>query len=94
MHYPPYSSKYNPIEHRLFSQITRLYIDTSLLSIKEVRDRTTNTTTTKGLVVHVDISEKIYETKRAINLNYKKMLNKHVLFQKELPKWNYQVKTI
>lgn len=33
MHYPPYCSKFNPIEHRLFSQITRSWNGAPLMSV-------------------------------------------------------------
>lgn len=49
MHYPPYCSKYNPIEHRLFSQITRSWSGAPLLSIEDAARRAAETTTSKGL---------------------------------------------
>lgn len=49
MHYPPYCSKYNPIEHRLFSQITRSWSGAPLLSIEDASRRAAETTISKGL---------------------------------------------
>lgn len=67
MHYPPYCSKYNPIEHRLFSQITRSWSGAPLLSLEDAARRATETTTSKGLIVYVDINNKTYDIKRSID---------------------------
>ena len=45
MHYPPYCSKYNPIEHKLFSQITRSWSGAPLLSMDDAVRRAAETTT-------------------------------------------------
>jgi hypothetical protein len=37
VHYPPYCSKYNPIEHRLFSQITRTWQGVPFYNIQFVK---------------------------------------------------------
>ena len=41
MHYPPYCSKFNPIEHRLFSQITRSWNGAPLTSVANACQRAT-----------------------------------------------------
>ncbi|WP_309143890.1 hypothetical protein [Oscillatoria sp. HE19RPO] len=43
-HYPPYASKYNPIEHRLFPHVTRAcqgVIFTSIELVKELMEKPT-----------------------------------------------------
>jgi hypothetical protein len=43
VHYPPYCSKYNPIEHKLFAHITRAWQGVPFYNIqfvKELTDRT------------------------------------------------------
>lgn len=92
MHYPPYCSKYNPIEHRLFSQITRSWSGAPLLSIDDAARRAAETTTSKGLTVYVDINTKTYEIQRPIDESYDKELKHRVVFQEKLPKWNYLIK--
>jgi len=92
MHYPPYCSKYNPIEHRLFSQITRSWSGAPLLSVKDAQKRAAETTTSTGLIVHVDINTKTYEIQRPIDESYSKNLKHRIVFQEKLPKWNYLVK--
>ncbi len=66
VHYPPYCSKFNPIEHRLFSQITRSWSGAPLMSLQNAADRAAMTTTKNGLKVHVHINSKTYDIKRPI----------------------------
>ncbi len=94
MHYPPYCSKYNPIEHRAFSQITRSWSGAPLLSIGDAARRAAATTTKTGLTVHVDINSKTYEIKRPIDKNYERRLGWQVVFDPLLPKWNYLIKPL
>ncbi|MBR1502097.1 MAG: hypothetical protein IJ616_09070, partial [Bacteroidales bacterium] len=58
-------SKFNPIEHRLFSQITRSWSGAPLLSLKDAADRAALTTTKTGLNVHVHINANTYWKIRA-----------------------------
>ena len=94
VHYPPYCSKFNPIEHRLFSQITRSWSGTPLMSLQNAADRAAMTTTKKGLKVHVHINSKTYDIKRPIDESYQKRLARQVVFAQELGKWNYLVKPV
>ncbi len=52
MHYPPYCSKFNPIEHRLFSQITRSWNGAPLMSVEDAAEKAARTTTKTGLKVY------------------------------------------
>ena len=92
VHYPPYCSKFNPIEHRLFSQITRSWSGAPLMSLQNAADRAAMTTTKKGLKVLVHINSKTYDIKRPIEESYQKRLARQVVFAPELGKWNYLVK--
>lgn len=94
VHYPPYCSKFNPIEHRLFSQITRSWSGAPLMSLQNAADRAAMTTTKKGLKVHVHINSKTYDIKRPIEESYQKRLARQVIFAPELGKWNYLVKPV
>lgn len=87
-HYPPYCSKYNPIEHRLFPHVTRAcqgVIFTSLALVKELMEKTR---TSKGLKVVVDIIEKVYQTGRKAAEDFK--TNMRIIFDEFLPQWNYR----
>ena len=94
MHYPPYCSKFNPIEHRGFSQIHRSWSGAPLLSLEDAAQRAAMTTTKTGLTVHVDINTKTYEIKRPIDEDYERRLRWQVVFDPDLPKWNYLIKPI
>ena len=52
------------------------------------------TTTKTGLTVHVDVNIKTYEIKRAIDKDYERRLRWQVVFDPNLPKWNYLVKPL
>lgn len=94
MHYPPYCSKFNPIEHRLFTQITRSWNGAPLMSVDDAAIRAAMTTTKTGLKVYADINNKTYDIKRMVDESYEKRLACQVVFSPMLPKWNYLVKPI
>ena len=63
-HYPPYCSKYNPIEHRMFPHVTRACEGVVFHTIGIVQGLIEKTKTSKGLEVTVAVIEKLYETGR------------------------------
>jgi hypothetical protein len=87
-HYPPYCSKYNPIEHRLFPHLTRACRGVIFRTLETVRYYMSKTETATGLEVKVRILEKVYETGRKCAEGFKKEMT--ILFDKVLPKWNYR----
>lgn len=87
-HYPPYQSKYNPIEHRLFPHVTRACQGVVFVSVELVKELMEQTRTKTGLSVTVDIIEKIYVTKERAPDGFKE--NMSILFDNILPKWNYR----
>ena len=94
MHYPPYCSKFNPIEHRLFSQITRSWNGAPLISAEDAAERAAMTTAKTGLKVYADINNKTYDINRKVNESYEKRLAWQVVFSQTLPIWNYLIKPI
>jgi hypothetical protein len=88
-HYPPYCSKYNPIEHRLFPHLTRACQGVVFTSIELVKRLMEKTRTRTGLRVVVDILDKAYVTGRTVAKEVKKALN--LLRDDFLPKWNYRI---
>jgi len=56
-HYPPYASKLNPIEHRVFPHVTRAMAGVKLNSIEEAKELIKNTKTKKGLKVLVNTTK-------------------------------------
>jgi Rhodopirellula transposase DDE domain len=87
-HYPPYCSKYNPIEHRLFPHVTRACRGVIFQTLEIVQHYIAKTETTKGLKVTVNILEKVYETGRKCASDFKK--NMKIVFDIVLSKWNYR----
>jgi len=86
-HYPPYTSKYNPIEHRLFPHVTRACQGVVFESIDLVRTLMAKTSTKTGLRVFVKIIDRLYQTGRKYAEDFKE--NMRIVFDDLLPKWNY-----
>jgi hypothetical protein len=86
-HYPPGASKWNPIEHRLFSKISRNWAGRPLESYETVVKYIRSTTTSTGLEVSARLLRKRYEKGEAISDQEMKqvVLTNH----KTLPGWNY-----
>ncbi len=62
-HYPPGTSKWNKIEHRLFSRITANWRGRPLETYQTIVSLIANTTTTTGLTVRADLDLNNYPTK-------------------------------
>jgi hypothetical protein len=87
-HYPPYCSKYNPIEHRLFPHVTRACQGVIFTSIELVKELMQKTHTETGLKAMVHIIAKIYQTGRKVADDFKE--NMRIVFDETLPRWNYR----
>ena len=86
-HYPPYCSKYNPIEHRLFAHVSRACRGVVFHTLETAQHYMAKTETTTGLKVMVGILNKVYETGRKCADGFKKAMK--IVFDSVLPKWNY-----
>jgi len=89
-HYPPGASKWNPIEHRLFSQVSNTWAGTPLTSFEVLLEGIGSTTTGTGLRVEATRVEAVYEkglsvTDKEMNLL---MIEKHSI----CPSWNYTIR--
>jgi hypothetical protein len=87
-HYPPYCSKYNPIEHRLFPHVTRACRGVIFRTLEVARHYMAKTETTVGLTVQVRVLNKVYETGRKCTAGFKESMK--IAFDRILPKWNYR----
>jgi transposase len=87
-HYPPYCSKYNPIEHRLFPHVTRACQGVLFTSINLVKELIEKTKTSKGLKVFVEVIQTIYQTGRKVAEDFKQTMR--IVFDDFLPAWNYR----
>lgn len=90
-HYPPYCSKWNSIEHRLFSQINHTWSGITLKNVEYVKNLTDTTTTRTGLKVMTSINQKQYLTKRGVSQKFKDNIETYITFDDEGPKWNYLI---
>jgi hypothetical protein len=86
-HYPPYCSKYNPIEHRLFPHVTRACQGVVFETAEIAKHYLEKTETTTGLSVVVRFLTKVYQTGRRYAKHFKKTMT--IKFDDHLPKWNY-----
>ena len=86
-HYPPYTSKWNPIEHRLFPHVTKAMKGVILKSYQTVEQLIQKTKTKTGLFVRTHITHKDYQPGRKVQAGFKK--NMKIVFDEYLPKWNY-----
>jgi hypothetical protein len=91
LHYPPYCSKWNPIEHRLFPHLSGACRGMVLSSVALVQQLTSQAGTRTGLRV-VDILRTEYATGRQVAEEVKENLNLHR--DDFLPQLNYRIKPL
>ncbi|MEN8446420.1 MAG: hypothetical protein ABG776_15570 [Cyanobacteria bacterium J06555_13] len=70
-HYPPYTSKYNPIEHHLFPHPSRVCQGVIFDFVEMVRDLMATASTKAGLQVFTTIIDAVYETVRKASDEFK-----------------------
>ena len=88
IHYPPYCSKYNPIEHRLFPHITRACQGLLLTSLEVAVTAMRKTSTKKGLKTTVHVLSGDDPLKEGYPEEYRETMK--IRFDEELPTWNYR----
>lgn len=86
-HFPPHTSKWNPIEHRLFPHITRSLQGMVLTSHELAKELIEKTTTQSGLKVFSSIFNRVYETGRKVAAGFKESMR--IVFDDDLAQWNY-----
>jgi hypothetical protein len=90
-HYPPYTSKWHPIEHRLFSQVESALRGIIPDSIETVRAAIQRTPTQTGLRVKTYILDKVYPLGRKCSAIFQDIKDDYILYHDFLGKWNYTV---
>jgi len=88
-HYPPYCSKYNPIERRLFAQVHRTIKEVILTDLEQVKTLMKKTATKTGLSVEVRINSKDYPLKQPSKAE--EVDEKRILRHPTLPKLSYTI---
>jgi hypothetical protein len=89
-HYPTGCSKWNPIEHRLFSQISTNWAGTPLRTWDTLLAYVRGTTTSTGLTVSAVLREGVYATGRRVSDT--EMQTLHLENDAVCPHWNYTLR--
>jgi len=86
-HYPPGTSKWNPIEHRLFSEISKNWKGQPLDSYETIVKYIRTTKTSKGLRVRAKLVKKTYE--KGIKISKEEFEALSIERPETLSQWNY-----
>ena len=89
-HYPPGTSKWNKIEHRMFCHITQNWRGKPLVSRLAVVDLITATTTKTGLTVQCELDENTYA--KGVKVSNEEMEALNIEKDAWHPEWNYTIK--
>jgi hypothetical protein len=89
VHYPPYTSKWNPIEHRVFPHITRVMEGMPLNTVDDAKNKISSAKTKTGLTVVANVTQKTYEKGKKVAKDYMNHLK--IKFSDSLPKLNYTI---
>ena len=88
-HYPPYYSKWNPIEHRLFSQVHKAlegFVFTDYQTLERLIEQTSTKT---GLRVVVRLNLKDYQ--KGIKIQIADLSGNKISHHPEIPELNYRI---
>jgi len=88
-HYPTGTSKWNPIEHRLFSEISKNWAGCPLRSFDEIIHYIRDTKTETGLTVQAHLVTKTY--KKGIKVSDREMKQLFIQPHNVCPNWNYTI---
>lgn len=89
-HYPPGCSKWNPVEHRLFSQISINWAGKPLKTLDIMLGYIRGTTTRTGLTVEAYLHEGTY--RQGQKISKQDMDNLSLQHHTVCPQWNYTIK--
>jgi hypothetical protein len=88
-HFPPGTSKWNKIEHRLFCHITQTWRGTPLTSRWVVVELIAATTTKTGLTVRCELDTRTYP--KGMKVSDEEMASLNIKRDKFHPEWNYTI---
>jgi hypothetical protein len=88
-HYPAGCSKYNPVEYKLFSQISVNWEGKPLRSLELMLGYIRGTTTSTGLTVQAFLDEGVYKKGIKVSRDDIKLLN--IKHHEVCPQWNYTI---
>jgi len=88
-HFPPGTSKWNKVEHRLFCHITQTWRGKPLTSRLAVVELIAATTTTAGLTVRCELDPRSYP--KGIKVTDTEMASLNITGDAFHPEWNYTI---
>jgi hypothetical protein len=88
-HYPPGTSKWNKIEHKLFCHITQTWRGQPLISRQTVVELIASTTTKTGLTVRCELDTRTYP--KGIKVSDEEMATLNIKGDTFHPEWNYTI---
>ena len=88
-HYPTGTSKWNPIEHRVFSEISKTWAGCPLRTFEVMRKYLEDTTTQTGLRVQAHLVTQTYET--GVKVPDAEMETLAIRHHDVCPQWNYTI---
>ena len=88
-HYPPGTSKWNKIEHRMFCFITQNWRAMPLVSLYVAIALIANTTTKKGLSISCELDRNTYP--KGIKVSDAEMASLNITRDAFHPEWNYKI---
>jgi hypothetical protein len=89
-HYPPGCSKWNPVEHRLFSQISRNWAGKPLRSLAVMLAYIRGTTTETGLKVSARLDAGVY--RKGLKVSPRELAELELTRHDTCPEWNYTIR--
>ncbi|GHV30936.1 hypothetical protein FACS1894177_04430 [Bacteroidia bacterium] len=89
VHFPPGTSKWNKIEHRLFSYISKNWRGKPLISYEVIVQLIGSTKTEKGLEVECELDMENYQT--GITIDEDEMENVNLIGSSFHEEWNYRI---
>lgn len=89
-HLPTGCSKWNPIEHRLFSEISKTWAGCPLRSFEIILQYLRDTTTQTGLRVAAHLVTKVYQ--KGLEVTEEVMTALNITHHAVCPQWNYTIR--
>ncbi|MDR1603210.1 MAG: ISAzo13 family transposase [Gracilibacteraceae bacterium] len=89
LHFPPGTSKWNRIEHRMFSQISKNWRGRPLVSLEVIVSLIAATTTQQGIAIRCAVDDRDYET--GLKVTDEDMEGLSLQPDEYHGEWNYQI---
>jgi hypothetical protein len=88
-HYPSGASKWNPVEHRLHSEISKNWAGRPLDSLETIMNYISTTKTSTGLKVQASLIKRKYQ--KGIKISDTEFRKIPITYDKASPRWNYSL---